>query len=480
MDFGIVLRVLGLLLLTESACMIPSLLVSVYYSEGDTMAFLLTILLTAAAGFILSRFKSENSVVRYREGFMIVGLGWILASIFGSFPFLFAGVLDSFTDALFETVSGFSTTGASVIKNVELMPNGILFWRAFTHWLGGMGILVFTLALLPTMGMGTMQIFRAESPGPSPDKITPKLGQTAKMLYAVYSIITAAQIISLKIAGMSLFDAVTHTFATVGTGGYSTRNASIGAFNSPGIEWITTAFMFICGINFSLYYDAIHGNFRTLLKDREFRFYAMVVAAASILITINVSSNVFHNIWQSIRYAVFHVVSFVTTTGFVTYDYDLWPDFSRVILFLLLFVGGCAGSTAGALKNIRILLVLKIIKRELYKLIHPKAVIAIRVGDKAVPEEILQSVVGFVLLYILIFIAGTLILLTQGMDIISSASSAASALGNVGPGFGMIGPTFTFADQTALCKIVLTALMILGRLEIYTIFIMVVPSFWDN
>lgn len=480
MDFGIILKVLGVLLIIESAFMLPSVGLSLFYGENDTYAFIITICITVVVGLIGSRFKPQKGIVRYREGFMIVGLGWILASAFGALPFMFAGVFDSFIDAFFETVSGFTTTGATVIRDVEVLPHGILFWRSFTHWLGGMGILVFTLALLPAMGLSTIQIFKAESPGPTPDKLAPKLKQTAKFLYGIYILFTLIQIIFLKLAGMSWFDATNHSFATLGTGGFSTRNASIGAFQNPTIDWITIFFMFAAGINFSLYYDVIHGNFKTLLRDREFQFYSFVIFLAVVFITVNVNELFDHNLIESIRQSAFQVTSLITTTGYATVDYEVWPDFSKMILFLLMFIGGCSGSTGGAIKNIRILLVFKIIKRELYKLIHPKAVIAVKVGNKAVPEEVLQNVVGFVLLYILIFVGVSIVLLTQGMDLLSSTSAVAATLGNIGPGFGLVGPAMNYAHLTGFTKLLLTACMILGRLEIYTILILVIPAFWRS
>lgn len=480
MDFGIILKVLGLLLLIEAASMLPSLGIALYYGEGDTLPFVWSILITAAAGGIFSTAKSQKRMVRYREGFMIVGLGWILASFFGALPFIFAGTFETFTDAFFETVSGFTTTGATVLRDIEIQPRGILFWRSFTHWLGGMGILVFTLALLPALGLGTLQIFKAETPGPTPDKLVPRLGQTAKLLYGVYILITVMEIVLLKAAGMSLYDAVTHTFATVGTGGFSTRNASVGAFNRPAYEYIIILFMFMAGVNFSLYYDAVHGNFKTMFRDQEFRFYGFMVLCSILLVTMNIHAHVYGQLGQSLRYASFQVVSILTTTGFSTIDYEVWPDFSKMILFALMFVGGCSGSTGGAMKHIRILLIFKIIRRELYKLIHPKAVIAIRLGDKTIPDDVVNNIVSFVFLYLLIFLFGSIFLLTQNMDFISSTSAVAATLGNIGPGFGMVGPAMNYADLTTAAKWVLSVFMILGRLEIYTILILVMPAFWDN
>lgn len=479
MDFGIIFKVLGLLLLIESAFMLPPLGLSIYYSEYDTMAFLISIGITAVMGFMgFVLFKPKKGTVGYRESFLIVGLGWILASAFGALPFILSGTFDSFIDAYFETVSGFTTTGASVLKEVEGLPHGILFWRSFTHWLGGMGILVFTLAILPAMGVSTLQIFRAESPGPSPSKLSPKLGHTAKLLYGIYILITVAEVIALKVAGMPLFDAVNHTLATVGTGGFSTQNASVGAFKTPAFDWIIAFFMFASAANFSLYYDAIHGNFETLLKDREFWFYVFVVLISIILITVNINPFYNYNLTESIRHSTFQVTSVVTTTGFATVDYEAWPVLSKMILFLLMFIGGCSGSTGGAMKHIRILLVFKIIKREFYKLIHPNAVITVRVGEKPIPENILKNVVGFVLLYIIIFVLISTILLTQGMDIISSTSAVAATLGNIGPGFAAVGPTMNYSNLTNITKVLLICCMILGRLEIYTVLVLLFPAFW--
>ncbi|NLX71332.1 MAG: TrkH family potassium uptake protein [Clostridiales bacterium] len=482
MDFGIILKVLGLLLLIESAFMIPSLGISMYYGEHDITAFVLSIVITAAVGlpaFFFFKPKKMESI-SYKEGFMIVGLGWILASAFGALPFMISGVCDSFIDAYFETVSGFTTTGASIFREVESLPHGILFWRSFTHWLGGMGILVFTLALLPTMGASTIQIYKAESPGPSPDKLAPKLGQTAKLLYGVYVIITVVMVVALFIAGMPIFDAVTHTFGTVGTGGFSVRNLSIGAYQNALYDWIIAFFMFICAINFSLHYEILHGNFKALIKDSEFRFYIGIVLTSIILVTINIYPLFDYNLRESIRQSAFQVASVISTTGYATVDYNTWPDFSRMILLLLMFFGGCAGSTGGGIKHIRILVILKMIRRELYKLIHPHAVISIRVGGKPVSEDLLQNIVGFVLLYLIIFTTASLSLLTQGLDIMSSVSAVVSALSNIGPGFGLVGPASNYADLTGISKIILIACMLIGRLEIYTLIVLFVPTFWKR
>jgi len=482
MDFGITFKVISLLLLIESALMIPFWGVSIYYGEHDIAAFAISIAITGAVGLLTYAFfkRKRMETVSYKEGFMIVSLGWILTSAFGALPFMFSGACDSFIDAYFETVSGFTTTGASIFREVENLPHGILLWRSFTHWIGGMGILVFTLALLPAMGTSTIQIYKAESPGPSPDKLSPKLGQTAKLLYGVYIIVTIAMIIALLIAGMPLFDTLANTFATVGTGGFAIKNLSIGAYQNPAYDWIIAAFMLICAVNFSLYYEVLHGNFKALIKDSEFRFYVGVVLTSIILITININPIFSYDLSESIRQSTFQVASVISTTGFATVDFNTWPDFSKMILFLLMFFGGCAGSTGGGIKHIRILVILKMIRREFYKLIHPNAIITIRIGGKAVSEELIQNIVGLVMLYLIIFIVVSLLLLTQGLDMVSSVSAAAATLGNIGPGFGIVGPAGNYADLTTFSKILLIACMLIGRLEIYTLTVLLVPAFWKH
>jgi trk system potassium uptake protein TrkH len=478
MDFGIISRVLGLLLLTEAACMLPSLGIALYYRQGDAKAIMLSIIITAAAGLIPVVMRSKKGMVRYKEGFMITGLGWVLASAFGALPFYFSGYFGSYINCFFEAVSGFTTTGSTIIDNVEIIPRGILFWRSFTHWLGGMGILVFAMALLPALGAGSLQIFKAETTGPTTDKLTPKIAQTAKMLYLVYIIVTTAQIVTLLIAGMPLYDSLVHTFGTVGTGGFSIYNKSIGHYNNPGIEWIITLFTFLSGVNFSLYYDALHGNFRTLLKDKEFQLYAVIVVIAVVLIVFNVNTNVFHDLGESVRHSTFQVVTIMSTTGYSTTDFNLWPDFSKMILILLMFIGSCAGSTAGGIKVIRILLVFKIIRREFYRLIHPRAVMAIRVGNRTIPEEALQGTTSFILLSLLLFIVTTMILLAQGMDMMSSTTAVAATLNNIGPGFGAVGPMTNYNKLSGLSKVLLSFCMLMGRLELHTLLVLITPNFW--
>ena len=485
MNFGIISKALGLLLLTESACMLPSMGVALYYGQGDARALTLSMILTAAAGLLLlglSALRPKKGIIRYKEGFMITGFGWVLACAFGALPFCFSGSVPTYMDAYFETVSGFTTTGSTILSDVEAVPRGILFWRSFTHWLGGMGILAFTMALLPSMGgrVGTLQVYKAETTGPIAGKVRPTMRGTAKMLYLVYGIITVAQIISLRIAGMPVYDSLVHTFGTVGTGGFSIYNKSIGHYHNPSYEWIITIFTFVSGVNFSLYCNALHGNFRTLLKDREFQAYSGIVLGAIVMIAININSSVFHNVSESIRHASFQVMTIMSTTGYSSTNFDLWPDFSRMILMLLMFIGSCAGSTAGGIKVIRFVLSFKIIKRGFRRLVHPKAVMPVQLGGQTVPEETLQGVTSFIVLYLVIYFVAVLALLAQGMDMMSGASAVAATLNNVGPGFAAVGPMKNFSKLSLFSKGLLSVCMLLGRLEIHSLMILVMPHFWKK
>lgn len=480
MDFGIILRTLGLIILAEALVLILPLGVSLHYGESTASAFYITIVVATLLGLAAFGTNTKKGVIKCREGFMIVTLGWVIASIIGAIPFYASGTFNSFIDAVFETVSGFTTTGASVMSDIEIHPRGIIFWRSLTHWLGGMGILVFALAILPLFGMGSIQLFKAESPGPNPGKLVPKVGGTAKRLYGIYLAFTIAEIILLKIGGMSWFDSANHTFATMGTGGFSTRNASIGAYPSPYIQWIIVIFMFLAGTNFGLYYEMFRGKAKALVKDPEFRFYCSVIAVSVILITLNIRHLYAGQAAKLIRDAAFQVVTIITTTGFCSLDYEVWPEFSKMILFVLMFIGGCAGSTGGALKCVRVLLLLKFAKRELLKLIHPKAVMPLRLADVTIPRDVMRNISGLFILYIIIFVTVSLTLLTQKMDLLSSTSATIATLGNVGPGFGMVGPAMNYSALTDLSKLLLSVCMILGRLEVYTVLVLFIPSFWKN
>lgn len=480
MNYGMVIKNLGIVLVCEGLAMFPSLMVALIYGENSAWAFFYTILLLLIIGITVGFIKPKNKGVYVKEGFAIVAIGWILVSFFGAFPFYFSGVIPSFVDGFFEASSGFSTTGASILQQIEGLPQGILFWRSFTHWIGGMGVLVLTMAILPSAGTGALQIMKAESPGPSPSKLVPKVRETAKILYGIYILITIIEIVLLKIAGMSWFDSFVHTFGTVGTGGFSNMNLSVQAYNNVYIDMIITFFMFVCGANFALYYQVLKGNLKGLFKDAEFKLYTLIVIISVILIALNIYGTMYKGALQSFRYAAFQVVSVITTTGYATADFNIWPVFSKTILFFLMFVGGCAGSTAGAIKNIRFLILFKAAKRDLLKIIHPRAVYSVRVGGKAINEQTLSEVLGFFFMYIMVFCGAILIVSIEGKDLVTTVTSVATTLGNVGPGLGMIGPRGNFSGFTDLSKIVFSFCMIIGRLEIYPILLLVFPIFWKK
>jgi len=480
MKRNIVLNTLGSVLFFLGLSMVFPLIYAFYYQEKVVNAFIFSMIITTLSGFLLQKFFPSQDPIGPKEGFAISTLGWIFAAGFGTLPFVFAGTFPSFIDAYFESMSGFTTTGATVLVPIEGNPYAILFWRDFIQWLGGMGIIVLVVAILPALGAGGMQLFKSEVPGPEPDRLKPRIKETAKLLWEVYIIISALQVACLYFTGMSLFDALTNMFGTMPTGGFTPRNLSVGAYNNPIFETIIILFMFIAGANFTLHYKVLHGNVKSLIKDREFLFYSGVILISILAITTQLRLYIYNSIFTALRYASFQVVSIATTTGFVTADYNTWPAFSKSVLLILMFVGGCAGSTGGAIKNIRVLLLLKQAYRELHKLIHPKAVTPIRLGDKTISEEVMRNITGFFFLYIFIFIISSFIMSILGLDIVSAMASVAATLGNVGPGLGLVGPAQNYVFIPPLGKIVLILCMLLGRLEIYTVLILVIPEFWKK
>lgn len=478
MNYGIVLKVLGSILILESIFMMPSLFISLYTDQSDKLAFLITILITGMIGFILTRKRRQNRHITAKEGLVIVALGWIFISLLGALPLYISGSTSTYIDAFFEIVSGFTTTGATVIPNVEILPMGILFWRSFTHWIGGMGILVFTLALLPALGIGGFQIFKAESPGPIAGKIAPRIKDTAKILYITYFTITVIQVILLKLGGMSLFDSLVYTFGTVGTGGFATRNASVGAYNSTYIHLVIGSFMVLSGVNFSLYYSLFKGKIKDVFRDEELRLYFAIVFIAVVAIAINLFKTTYSNMGLAFRDSFFQVGSIMTTTGYSTANFDIWPTFSKAILLLLMFIGASAGSTAGGMKVIRILVILKLVKREILKIFHPRAVIPVKLNDKILPNETIAGINSFTGLYMIIFVLSTILISLEGVDLESAASSVAATLGNIGPGLGFVGPTTTFNGYSQVAKAFFSLLMLLGRLELFTIIALFAPKNW--
>lgn len=480
MNYKIVIKVLGNILIYEAVLLLFPLLVSVFYSESSYLAFVITIILMVITGIILNNIPSSSNLIKTREGFAIVSLGWITASVFGCLPFIISGAIPSPVDAFFETVSGLTTTGASILTDIESLPKGILFWRSLTHWIGGMGILVFTVALLPAVGAGGFQIFKAESPGPISDKITPKIKDTAKILYITYIIITVIETILLLFGGLSLYDALVHTFGTVGTGGFSSYNTSIAAFNSTYIYIVISVFMLLSGVNFSLYYELVKGRFKKVFKDQELRFYLLIVFVSILLISINIYGSVYSSIGSSIKQSVFQVISITTTTGYATADFNVWPTFSKLILFFLMFTGGCAGSTGGSVKQIRLLLIIKLLKREFQKIFHPRAMIPLKIDGTSIPSNVISNVASFFTLYLGLFVFGTIFVALEDVSIVTAASSVAATLGNIGPGFELVGATGNYQFFTAPTKFLLSFLMLAGRLELFTIITLLSPSFWRS
>lgn len=480
MKHNIVLNTLGSILLFLGISMIFPLLYALYYHEKATSAFIISMIITVTVGILLKKLFSPLEPIRIKEGFAIACLGWIVAAAFGALPFMFAGTFTNFIDAYFESMSGFTTTGATVMAAIEGNPYSILFWRDFIQWLGGMGIIVLVVAILPPLGVGGMQLFKSEVPGPEPDRLKPKIKDTAKLLWRVYIVISALEVGCLYLSGMSLFDALTNMFGTMATGGFNPRNLSIAAYGNPFIEIIITFFMLIAGANFSLHYKVLHGDVKSLFKDKEFIFYCGIILFSIFAISTELRLYVYKSVFTALRYATFQVVSIITTTGFVTADFDTWPAFSKTILLVLMFIGGCAGSTGGAIKNIRIMLLLKQAAREFKKLIHPQAITPIRLGNKTISEEVMRNITSFFFLYIFIFVICSFIMSALGLDMVSASASVAATLGNVGPGLGIVGPTKTYTLIPPLGKIVLTICMLLGRLEIYTVLVLIVPEFWKK
>ncbi len=481
MSLPTLLNLLGFLNLILAGSMGLPLFVNWIYGEPHAQSFILSIALTAFAGLLLMLFfKRSRRDLTHRDGFAIVAFGWIIVSFFGALPYLLTGTLHSLVDAVFETASGFTTTGSTVLTNIESASHAILFWRSLTQWLGGMGIILLSLAILPFLGVGGMQLYKAEVPGPTADRLRPRISQTARILWEVYILFSAVQALTLLLGGMNLFDALCHTFSTMATGGFSPKNQSIEFYQSPFIEYAITFFMFLAGANFSLHFRFLRGDMKILGQDSEFRFYASVTLLASLLITFNLWMKNQGDVFQIFRLAVFQVVSILTTTGFTTADFDKWPVFSQSLLLFLMFIGGCAGSTGGAIKCVRIYVLLKQAVKELRQLVHPHAVIPVKLGRKVVSQDTLNGIWGLFFLYLGIFSAASWVLSFVGVDFFTSVSAVAATLGNVGPGLAKVGPAENFAHLPIVAKWILIVCMLVGRLEIYTLLILLLPEFWKK
>ena len=474
-------NVVGVLLILLGGLMLACLPFSFYYHEGDSQALIVSGLLTMTIGGLswLYKFEGEASLNR-REGYLVVALGWLAMALFSTLPFLFSGVIDSFSDALFESISGLTTTGATTLTDVESVPKGILFWRSMTQWIGGMGIIVLTVAIFPLLGIAGIELFQAEAPGPTSDKIHPRIKETAKRLWLIYVGLTLVLLMVLFFSGMSFYDAINHALTTMATGGFSTKNASIAQFASPLIEYELIFFMLLAGTNYTVIYWALKGRIRRVFKSEEYRLYWAVVLGASLVIAGAVFYLGKFDLEASFRTALFQVSSIITTTGFVTADYTSWSQGLTTIFFVLLFIGACAGSTSGGIKLIRHLVFLKNSYLEFNRILHPRGVIRIKIDQQVVAPRILTHILVFLLIYLGLFVVGTIVVTALGMDFVSASGAVATSLGNVGPGIGDVGPINNFAAVPTPAKLFLAFMMLLGRLELFTILVLFTPYFWKN
>lgn len=482
LNYKAIIKLSGIIIVILAGLMLPSLFVSYLYKEAEAVsAFLYTIAPMLVAGSLITfSVKADFNHLKIRDGFAIVALCWTLGSVLGSIPFIVSGYIPNFFDAFFETVSGFTTTGSTILTDVEVLPKGLLFWRSFTHWIGGMGIIVFAIALLPMLGISGQRVAKAETTGPTFGKLTPKLTESSKILYAIYIGMTILQVVLLMLGDMSLYDSLIHTFGSVGTGGFSNYNISITHYNNLYYEIVIGIFMFLAGTNFTLYYYALKGNWRELFSDSELRAYLIIFSSAVLLIALNLwLSGNYNSIGQSLRFSFFQSSSIMTTTGFASIDFDLWPSFSKMVLFILMFIGGCSSSTAGGIKVIRILLLFKLLKRGIGIRLHPRAIFSIKLNKKPIPADTISAVANFVFLYFSIFFIGTILLSLENFDLITTASAVASCLGNIGPGFNLVGPMLNFSLFTDASTFMLAMIMLIGRLELFTIILLFTRQFWN-
>ncbi len=481
MNYEMMLFVIMNIARVEGALMLLPALVALIYGENTVAKKILIIaVLCICLGSIFSRKRPKRSDVFVKDGLMIVGLAWVMFSLLGALPFYFTGAIPRFVDAFFETVSGFTTTGSTILTDVESLPYGIHFWRAFTHWVGGMGVLVFVMAVIPLAGSKSLNIMKAEVPGPTMDKIVPKTRQTAKILYLIYVVMTVAEVVLLVLGGMPLFDAFIHTFSTAGTGGFSNKADSVSFYDSAYIDGVITVFMALFGVNFNLFYLLLLGKFARVFKSEELRAYIGIIAVATLLITINIYP-MYGSFLTSFRYSSFQVTTIITTTGMMTTDFNLWPSFSKGILLMLMFVGACAGSTGGGLKVSRVLLLGKYIKSEIRKIVHPRSIVSVKVDGKVMDDTVIRSVTAYIMIYLSILVVSYLMISLNELDLETTLTSVITCINNVGPGFGgIIGPTQNFSTLSDFSKLVLTLDMLIGRLEIYPILFLFSPRMFKR
>jgi len=476
MNYRMIWQILGRVLLIEAALLMLPLITGIWYGE-NLLPFVITMAAAAAAGGILISIKPKSEEIFAREGFAAVGLSWISMSMFGALPFVISGDIPNYIDALFETVSGFTTTGSSILKNVEAMSRSCMFWRCFTHWVGGMGVLVFIMAVLPMSGDHYMHVMRAEVPGPTVGKLVPRAKKTAAILYLIYVVMTLVETVMLICGGMSFFDALLHSFATAGTGGFSTRAASIGYYNSTYIDIVVGTFMILFGVNFNLYFLILLGNFRAALRSEELRAYLGVIFFAVVTIALNILGQ-YGNYFRALRYSYFQVASIISTTGFATTNFDKWPEYSRWMLILLMLIGACAGSTGGGIKVSRVIILAKSAFCELKKMIRPRSINKVRLEGKVVDEQTVRYAEVFFCIYMLVILVSILLVSLDGYDMVTNLSATVSCISNIGPGLSMVGHNGNFSLFSWFSKLVLIFDMLIGRLEIFPILLLCSPSFW--
>ena len=481
MNYKSIERLLGIVLIVLSFAMASSIVWSVYFDEpATTTALAIAAMATFASGYACYFFgRRQTGAIGRREALVVVTASWFLIGAFGALPYLFDGAMPSFADAFFESVSGFTTTGSTVLTEIESLSHGLHYWRTLTHWLGGMGIVVLFIAIFPQLGVGAKHLFKSEVPGPITEGLKPKIKETASVLWKIYLGLTVVEIGLLYLAGMSFFDAMCHAFATLATGGFSTKNASIAYYDSASVDLIVTFFMFLAGVNFGLYYAFFKGRFTAIFRDTEFRVYTSIFVLVSLAITVDILSR-HPNFWQALRYSSFQTIAIVTTTGFATDDFNLYPDFARTLLVVLMFMGGSAGSTAGGMKVSRIIVVTKAAFIEIYKTFRPNAVRSVKLGNSVMSDDLTKSIYGFFALFLFMFVAGTLIMTLLGLDLVTASTSVIATLGNIGPGLERVGAVENFAFIPATGKYFLSFCMILGRLELFTVFVLFVPDFWKR
>ena len=480
MNYRLVLRVTGFALLIEAASLLfPSLVALIYREDPTPFLFTIPILLVVGIVFAFLPKGKRSSDLLPRDGFLTVGLIWTLFGVFGALPFRFSGLFGSYINCLFESISGFTTTGASILASVEGLPYSILFWRAFTQWIGGMGVLVLTAALLPSLGISSNFLIRAESPGPVKSKLVPRASQSSKILYTIYLVLTALEMVLLRIAGLSWFDSIVHAFATAATGGFSTRNASIGAFQNPAVEIIIIVFMLLFSLNFAVYFLMLTRRFKQILKSDELRFFLLIAVLSVIAITINIAPG-FDSLGTAIRAAAFQVIAILSTTTFVSVDFNLWPEFSRMLLVILMFIGACAGSTGGGMKCSRVLVLLRSAHREVRSIIHPRSVSVVRLDGHPLSEQTVRTTQSFFILYMFVIFGAALVVGFNNFSFSTTLTSVIACISNIGPGLDGVGPMSNYSAFSDLSKLVLSFCMILGRLEMFPILVLFSRNAWKK